>query len=152
MTADPISLVELARLVKLLGMLGSAHPGERAAAALKASEWVRDHSTTWAALLEPPEPNAVVSVSVGEPPAPRPAPPPARPAPPPPPPPPPIPTGKLGSWVLVAHALLMHYDLVFIGDRERTFVQERIQKSRFKLTSAQEQWLRDIADRAGLSW
>jgi hypothetical protein len=37
----------LERLVKLLGMLGSDHDGERAAAAAKASELVRAHGLTW---------------------------------------------------------------------------------------------------------
>jgi hypothetical protein len=35
------------RLIKLLGMLGSNHDGERAAAATKANELVRAHGLTW---------------------------------------------------------------------------------------------------------
>jgi hypothetical protein len=37
----------LDRLVKLLGMLGSAHAGERSAAGLKANELVRGMGLTW---------------------------------------------------------------------------------------------------------
>jgi hypothetical protein len=37
----------LGRLIKLLGMLGSVHAGERSAAALKASEFVRGRGLTW---------------------------------------------------------------------------------------------------------
>jgi hypothetical protein len=39
--------VHLDRLVKLLGMLGSAYAGERAAAGLKAAELVRSLNMTW---------------------------------------------------------------------------------------------------------
>jgi hypothetical protein len=39
------------RLIKLLGMLGSAHDGERAAAGLKAHELIRRHGLTWADVL-----------------------------------------------------------------------------------------------------
>ena len=38
-------------LVKLLGMLGSAHDGERAAAGLKAHELIRRHGLTWPDIL-----------------------------------------------------------------------------------------------------
>jgi hypothetical protein len=37
----------LDRLMKLLGMLGSAHDGERAVAARKAHELIRRHGLTW---------------------------------------------------------------------------------------------------------
>jgi hypothetical protein len=39
------------RLVRLLGMLGSDHIGERATAALKADQFVRDHGLTWADVI-----------------------------------------------------------------------------------------------------
>jgi hypothetical protein len=46
----------LAHLTKLLGMLGSDHAGERAAAGLKAHEFVRRHGLTWGdVLLATPE-------------------------------------------------------------------------------------------------
>jgi len=35
------------RLAKLCGMLGSSHDGERAAAALKATEFLKAHNLTW---------------------------------------------------------------------------------------------------------
>jgi hypothetical protein len=41
----------LDRLVKLLGMLGSAHAGERAAAGLKAHEFVKHHGLQWSDLI-----------------------------------------------------------------------------------------------------
>jgi hypothetical protein len=43
----------LDRLVKLLGMLGSAHDGEIANAGRKAHALVRQHGMTWADLLTP---------------------------------------------------------------------------------------------------
>ena len=41
------------RLVKLLGLLGSDHAGERAAAGLKANNLVKDRNTTWADVIVP---------------------------------------------------------------------------------------------------
>jgi hypothetical protein len=48
---DRLGPDELERLIKLLGMLGSAHDGERAAAGLKAHELVRRHGLTWSDVL-----------------------------------------------------------------------------------------------------
>jgi hypothetical protein len=45
----------LERLIKLLGMLGSAHDGERAAAGLKAHELIRRHGLTWSDILAAPQ-------------------------------------------------------------------------------------------------
>ncbi len=42
-----LSSTERERLVKLLGMLGSAHDGERASAGLLASRLLRDRGLTW---------------------------------------------------------------------------------------------------------
>ena len=39
------------RLIKVLGMLGSDHAGERAAAGLKAHKLLRDNGATWEGLL-----------------------------------------------------------------------------------------------------
>lgn len=50
MTA-PLSPAERTRLVGILGMLGSAHDGERSAAAALASRLVRDKGITWDALI-----------------------------------------------------------------------------------------------------
>jgi hypothetical protein len=44
----------LDRLVKLLGMLGSAHDGEIAAAGRKAHALVRKHGLTWTDIIVPP--------------------------------------------------------------------------------------------------
>ena len=49
-----LSAEDLDRLVKLCGMLGSAHAGERAAAAAKADEFVKRHGLTWGDVLSPP--------------------------------------------------------------------------------------------------
>jgi hypothetical protein len=46
----------IARLVKLLGMLGSAHDGERAAAGLKAHELVKRSGLQWDDLIALPPP------------------------------------------------------------------------------------------------
>ncbi len=43
----PLSPAERRKLVGILGMLGSAHDGERAAAAALASRLVRDKGLTW---------------------------------------------------------------------------------------------------------
>jgi hypothetical protein len=42
---------ELARLAKVLGLLGSSHAGERSSAALKAEEIRKSLGTTWGELL-----------------------------------------------------------------------------------------------------
>jgi hypothetical protein len=48
------------RLTKILGMLGSAHPGERAAAALKAdTSRRRDASTSTSTTILSPRPSAI---------------------------------------------------------------------------------------------
>jgi hypothetical protein len=44
----------LDRLIKLLGMLGSVHDGERATAGRKAHELIRHHGLTWSDLLLAP--------------------------------------------------------------------------------------------------
>ena len=50
-----------AKLARILGMMGSDHVGERAAAALKASDLLRQRGLTWLDVLsggEPPRPQA----------------------------------------------------------------------------------------------
>lgn len=47
---------DIDRLRKLCGMLGSEHVGERASAALKATELLRAHKLTWADAVMPPTP------------------------------------------------------------------------------------------------
>ena len=48
---DRLAPDAIERLSKLLGMLGSTHAGERAAAGLKASELIRRHGLTWSDIL-----------------------------------------------------------------------------------------------------
>jgi hypothetical protein len=42
------------KLVKICGLLGSDHEGERASAAAKADALVRSHGLTWADVISPP--------------------------------------------------------------------------------------------------
>jgi hypothetical protein len=147
--ADSLGLItesELARLFKILGMLGSAHDGERAAAALKATAWLTEHATSWQALILPEDRNPVVSVGVAERAAPKAAPPP------PPPPPPVAPSGVQVSWKAAAQAVLSHYPGVLRGQKEEDFVRGLLQKGWPTLTTKQGDWLRDICGRAGVSW
>jgi hypothetical protein len=48
------------KLVRILGLLGSNQPGERAAAALKAHELVEASDTDWSQLITPPATRVVV--------------------------------------------------------------------------------------------
>jgi len=50
-----LSPPERARLVNILGMLGSAHDGERASAALLATRMIKDRGITWSDLIGQPE-------------------------------------------------------------------------------------------------
>ena len=54
-TAVTLGSSSTTRLVQLLGMLGSAYPGERDAAELKANELVRDTGLTWADVIRAPD-------------------------------------------------------------------------------------------------
>jgi hypothetical protein len=57
------------RLAKLCGMLGSAHDGERAAAAAKADQLIRGLGLTWRDIIVPPiavEPSRIRSWRSGE--------------------------------------------------------------------------------------
>lgn len=59
-----ITLTELERLIKLLGLLASTHDGEVLNAARLAQRWVADKGTSWEALLVPePLPLPVVGVA-----------------------------------------------------------------------------------------
>jgi hypothetical protein len=44
---------DLKRFHKLCGLLGSEHDGERAAAALKATSWLKEHGLSWADVMVP---------------------------------------------------------------------------------------------------
>lgn len=48
--------VDIERLEKLLGMMGSAHDGEVLVAAKKSASMVRAAGLTWAEIIKPPEP------------------------------------------------------------------------------------------------
>lgn len=50
-----ITLDELERLIRILGMLGSSSDGEVLSAARFAQRWVTEHATDWRTLLSPPE-------------------------------------------------------------------------------------------------
>jgi hypothetical protein len=65
------------RLAAILGMLGSAHAGERAAAALQAETFRRKHGLTWAEMLNPVVLNIPTPREPEPPPTPRPPDPPA---------------------------------------------------------------------------
>lgn len=49
-----LSAVDGARLSKMAGLLGSAHPGERDAAALAVTRFLKDRDLTWQQVLAPP--------------------------------------------------------------------------------------------------
>ncbi len=58
---------DLERFRKLLGMLGSDQAGERAAAALKATEWLKANGLSWSDVTVPGAGAAMVGVAeVGE--------------------------------------------------------------------------------------
>jgi hypothetical protein len=138
---DALTESDLSRLIKLCGRLGSEHEGERAAAALKVSEFLKSRALGWGDVLvsqEPALPEVTVTVGGYDPGPPRPSPPPAAPD--------PLP------WQMVAQEVLDDYDEVFRGDRERGFVNDLLVRGKVTLSPAQEKWLRDIAARAGLSW
>ena len=57
-----MNTASMRKLVRLLGMLGSEHSGERAAAALSAHRLVTRHGTWWALLNQKEAPGKVVEV------------------------------------------------------------------------------------------
>ena len=123
---------ELARLVKLLGMLGSDQPGERAAAALKADQWVKAHGVSWQALLTPPKSPPAVR---------RPRAAPRK----------PVQPVRLAGWQDVAAELLARPGGL-LRTADQAFVQSLLLRGYPGLTPKQTEWLRDLAERAGLSW
>lgn len=76
----PLTNTERQRLAAILGMLGSAHAGERAAAALQAEAFRHKHGLTWGEVLANEQAAQAEEVSEPEPeppvwtPAPKPAP------------------------------------------------------------------------------
>jgi hypothetical protein len=133
--AEPLSDIDLQRLIKLCGLLGSAHDGERASAALKVSEFLTIRKLTWADVLvaqEPPLPEVSVTVGGYD--------------------PEPAHQERVITWQMVAREILANWESVLRGDRELDFVQSLLQRGRPSLSPGQEKWLRDIAQRAGLTW
>jgi hypothetical protein len=53
-TGAPLDADCADRLCKLLGLCGSSHAGERAAAGLKASELLKSHNLTWRQVIAAP--------------------------------------------------------------------------------------------------
>ncbi len=51
-----LSAADADKLAKILGMLGSDHPGERDAAAIKAAAFVRSREVTWPDIIRPGPP------------------------------------------------------------------------------------------------
>lgn len=138
---EPLSESDLARFIKLCGMLGSAHAGERDAACVKVNTFLAEHKLSWADVLVPPPSLPVVTVTVGDevPEAPAPS------------------HDQYGNliapgWRQAALYVLQHAAAVLKGDRELDFVESLVQRSRPYLSAAQEKWLRDIALRAGVTW
>jgi len=153
--------LDVPRLIKLLGLLGSDAVGERAAAALKVVEWLSANQVTWEELLAPEVERVAVAVSVGGrptaasggpyrpsggfggsygPQAPGGAP--GAPG----------GSGVPGGWRGVAREILDNYSGVLRGTKERDFLEGRLRASFRDLTPKQEDWLRDIAGRVGLTW
>jgi len=56
------------------------------------------------------------------------------------------------SWQAVAQEILDQHQNCLRGSRELDFVSSLLARGWASLTPAQENWLRDIAARAGLSW
>jgi hypothetical protein len=62
----PASTTTIARLVKVLGMLGSPHAGERAAAGLKADQLVRQLGLRWPDIIAVERAPTTVAADGGE--------------------------------------------------------------------------------------
>ncbi len=113
--------MDLDRLAKVCGMLGSSHQGERAAAALKATELLRDAGLTWAAFVrsrvETPRPAQEGAVE--------------------------RPHAKLARKLLGDF-----YPGPLIDDRTSDFLEDLMGRNAFKnLTVRQQAWLDDIERR-----
>jgi hypothetical protein len=121
MTAAALAPEALNRLIKLAGLLGSAHDGERAAAALKCSEFLALQGLTWSDLLQPP-PVPVPQPGTAS--GPR-------------------------TWRVVAEEILLnHYGALF-APREIEFLTGILQRG-FAPTPKQAAWLAKIARRCGV--
>ena len=111
-----------ARLVKLAGLLASTHSGERAAAALKCTEFLAGLGTTWAEALEPTASGPAVTI--------------VRPA-------------EPRTWRVVCDELVVfHFAALF--DREVEFVTGMLSRG-FAPSPRQAAWLMKICRRCGVS-
>lgn len=135
--ADTLPDQERARLVKLIGLLGSMHAGERDAAVVKVNEILQKYRMTWAELVGPaPSDNLpAVTVTVGD---------------------QPDPDEEATGWRLACLYMLQRRpDLLRKSARwdETEFVSSLSRRPpHYVLSEAQEKWLRDIAARAGIGW
>jgi hypothetical protein len=117
-----LSSDELTRLIKLAGLLASSHAGERAAAALKCTEFLASCGLTWADALEPPPVTQIVEV-VQPPPGPR-------------------------TWRVVADELLIgHY--AALRESEVDFVTGMLARG-YAPSIKQAAWLGKICRRCGV--
>jgi hypothetical protein len=114
---------DLTRLIKLAGMLASAHAGERAAAALKCTELLAAHGMSWADALQPPPVTQIVQV-VQAPPGPR-------------------------TWRVVADELLINHYGALHQPNEVAFLSGLLQRG-FAPSVKQAAWLGKICRRTGV--
>lgn len=161
---------DLLVLAKLLAMLGTENPHERAAFAAKAHAWVTQRGMEWAKLLIPPEPPEVeVSVNVGGRPSASSSRPPhqgngaaQKPA------GGPQAGGHSNSatghnwargpaWGPLVEEMLARHAAKLKGDREATFLTDQLGRAMLygngvRMSDKQEAWLRDILGRVALTW
>jgi hypothetical protein len=157
---------DLIVLAKMLAMLGTSNDAERSVVGAKVHAWVSQRGVVWADLLIPPEPPEVeVKVNVGGRPAAASgngAAAPQRPA--------QAPGGSGGpfpspphnwapgpAWGSLVEAMLQLHGNKLKGDREVAFLTDQMGRGMkygngTRLSDKQEQWMRDILGRAGLTW
>lgn len=134
----PLSDAEREKFVKLCGMLGSAFAGERDNAVVKVNEFLKEHNMTWLdVIVPPPEPQLpAVTVTVGDQPEPE--------------------ADDVTGWRLaVLYMLQRRPDLLRKSAKwdELEFLTSLSRRPpHYVLSEAQEKWLRDICNRAGISW
>jgi hypothetical protein len=123
---------ERVRWVKILRMLGSQFPGERAAAGLLIHELVAARGYDWAELLRP-EQTPVAPPGPGTPGSPPPGP----------------AASSTRTWSVVAEELLTSY-YATLRPNAVEFLTDLPQRG-WALSEAQADWLADIADRCGVA-
>lgn len=170
---------DLQVLAKLLGMLGSENPHERAAFGAKAHAWVSQRGLAWSELLIPPEDAPVeVEVSVGGQKTAHATPSGGATRSPPPPPHNPHRPGfaqaqaasqgqtpggqswghtQFPPWKALAEKMLKDHAPLMRGSKENAFLADQIARAlqygmAVRVSDKQEAWMRDILGRAGLTW